>query len=352
MILKNAGLFLCCLLFFTGVSSAETMRVGIKPVPPFAIFDKERGWSGISVELWQNISTPLGWKSEWVVMNTPRELVDGLTEGSIDIAVGALSMTPEREAVMDFSHAFYSTGLAIAAPVQNGGFISLLSQLMSPAFLSAVSILIFVLLGVGALLWLVERKRNPDQFGGSLVKGIGNGFWWSAVTMTTVGYGDKSPITASGRILATIWMFVSVITISGFTAAIASSFTLDQLTSTINDESDLGRVRTLAVAGTTGELYLQKNGIRHLTVATPSAGLTLLREGKADALVHDESLLRYLLKDSESDVELLPKMLERQDYAFGLKPDFIHRETFNRALLTQTRTQQWVEIQNRYLGQR
>ncbi|MGB5606099.1 MAG: transporter substrate-binding domain-containing protein [Gammaproteobacteria bacterium] len=331
---------------------AETLRVGIKPVPPFAIPDEQGGWTGISVELWQRVAGHLGWQTEWVAMDSLRAQIEGLAAGNIDVAVGALSMTPEREVVIDFSHPFYSTGLAIATPVQKGGWVGIVKQLLSTAFLSAVGVLVLLLLAVGALLWLVEHRRNPGQFGGSAAEGIGNGFWWSAVTMTTVGYGDKAPVTATGRVLATIWMFVSVITISSFTAAIASSLTLNQLSTVVRGVNDLDRVRCVTVAGSTGEQFLQKRGIRTLPVATAGEGLDLLRAGDADALVYDEPLLRYLLKDAAPGIEILPQSIERQYYAFGLKPGFAQREILNRTLLEDTGDSEWQETLNRYLGPR
>ena len=109
-----------------------------------------------------------------------------------------------------------------------------------------------VLLIVGVLIWLFERRRNPEQFGGSVSEGIGNGFWWSAVTMTTVGYGDKAPVSTAGRALGLVWMFVSIITISGFTAAIASSVTVNKLQTRINGVADLPRVNVGSVANTSG----------------------------------------------------------------------------------------------------
>ena len=228
--------------------------------------------------------------------------------------------------------------------------MGVIKQLLSAAFLSAVAVLLLVLLTVGVLLWLVERKRNPGQFGGSVAEGIGNGFWWSAVTMTTVGYGDKAPITLTGRILATIWMFVSIITISGFTAAIVSSITLQQLSTVVRDVHDLRQVRNVAVEGSTGEQFLRKQGIRARLVVTPAEGLALLREGAADAMVYDEPVLRYLLKDDAPGIEILPQSIERQYYAFGLKLGFTQLKTLNRNLLTDTSDSKWQQTLDRYLG--
>ena len=64
-----------------------------------------------------------------------------------------------------------------------------------------VMALSFVLLLAAFGVWLFERKANAEQFGGSPARGLGAAFWWSAVTMTTVGYGDKAPQTKGGRLV-------------------------------------------------------------------------------------------------------------------------------------------------------
>ena len=339
------------LLLWPVLAPAETMRVGVKAVPPFAMPDGQGGWTGISVELWQRIALGLGWQTKWVVMDSSRAQIEALEAGSIDVALGALSMTPEREAVMDFSAPFYSTHLAIATPAQYGNWRGVLKELLSPAFLSTVAALLLLLLAVGALLWLVERKRNPQSFGGSVTQGIGSGFWWSLVTMTTVGYGDKAPVTFIGRALATIWMFASIIMISGLTASIAASLTVNQLNTMVRGVQDLNRVRSVAVSGSTGEQFLRKSGIRMQSVATATEGLALLREDKADALIYDEALLRYLLKDAAPGIEILRQSIEMQYYAFGMKASFAHKEQLNQTLLADTSDSEWQGILNRYLGQ-
>ena len=78
----------------------------------------------------------------------------------------------------------------------------------------------------------------------------------------------------------------------------------------------------------------------------------MLRSGKAEALVHDEPLLRFLLKDTEPGVVVLPQIIERQSYSFGLPSGSNRREVLNQALLTEIASTRWEETLNRYLGAR
>jgi len=75
--------------------------------------------------------------------------------------------------------------------------------------------IILVMLVGGVVLMFVE-EGNIAQWG--------NSFWWAIVTMTTVGYGDFSPTTTSGRIAAVLVMFSGISLISLLTASISSIF--------------------------------------------------------------------------------------------------------------------------------
>ena len=169
--------------------------------------------------------------------------------------------------------------------------------------------------------------------------------------MTTVGYGDKAPVTKAGRLLATIWMFVSVITISSFTAAIASSVTVNSMTTAVTGLQDLNRVKTLVVAGSTAQQALTLRGIKSIEVATAEEGLEALRNGTADALVYDEAVLRYLLKDGDAQLEVIEFAGSQQEYALGLREDFPQREALNQSLLAETQAASWQMTLQRYLGQ-
>lgn len=56
------------------------------------------------------------------------------------------------------------------------------------------------------------------------IKTAGDAFWWAFVTVTTVGYGDKYPLTVGGRVLACFLMTAGVGLFGTFTGFVASLF--------------------------------------------------------------------------------------------------------------------------------
>jgi len=210
-----------------------------------------------------------------------------------------------------------------------------------------------VLLAAGVAVWLFERRRNPAQFGGSTAHGLGSAFWWSAVTMTTVGYGDKAPKTFGGRVVAIIWMFAAVIVTSGLTAAIASSLTVNRLQARIEELRDLKDSPIGVVADSASAAYLRDRGYRITSFDTLEKGLDALVAGEARAMVHDQPIvLHRILSDPEryAELDLLPATFAEQDYAIGMPPGSALREPLNRALLRRTQEDRWEQTLQYYLG--
>ena len=145
----------------TGSTSQPPLRVGITEVPPFVIADGKGGWEGISIDLWRSIAEQKGWAFEFRPMGFT-DLLQAVESGEIDIAVGALTMTSEREQRFDFSHPFYQTGLSIAvARAPKSGLLQSLRALFSWGFLSVVGGLALLLLAAGTLLWLFAGLYLP-----------------------------------------------------------------------------------------------------------------------------------------------------------------------------------------------
>ncbi len=78
---------------------------------------------------------------------------------------------------------------------------------------------------VGTLLlgaWLVLLFE--DQAKGSNIHDYPDALWWAIVTVTTVGYGDRYPVTEGGRVVAAVLMLVGIGLIGVLTATVASVF--------------------------------------------------------------------------------------------------------------------------------
>jgi ABC-type amino acid transport substrate-binding protein len=331
----------------------QTLSVGTKHAPPFAILHEDGSWSGISIDLWRLVAADLGLHFEF--RETDLEgLITGLESGEFDIAVAAITPTASREARIDFSHTYYHSGLKVVVSGETGGStFEWLPGLLTPGFFKAVLALVAILLAAGTAVWFFERRRNPTEFGGSVVQGLGSSFWWSAVTMTTVGYGDKIPVTAGGRMVALVWMFTGVVVISGLTAAITSSLTVTRLQSRIDELRDLTDVSVAAVRDSTSATRLRQHGYRIEQFDTLEEGLDAVVSGEVVAMVHDAPIIRYELLSNPKrfqELQLLPEVLKVQNYAFGLPPGSALREQINRVLLRRTSEDRWDRTLQYYLG--
>lgn len=328
----------------------QPLRVAVSEVPPFVIHDRDGNWRGISVDLWSDIAKQLGVEYRLVPMPF-KDVLPSLEAGRIDVAVGALTMTAEREARVDFTHPFYETGLAIAVPREGGSGWAVLQRLLSWQFASAVLGLAALLFAVGAGLWLFERRRNAAQFGGTPAQGLGQSFWWAAVTMTTVGYGDKAPVTLGGRLLAIVWMFAALIMVSGFTAAMTSALTVGSLQGDIAGPQDLRRAHVATVAGTVSARYLDAERIRSSAYPDALAAMRAVLKGEADAVVYDQPILQYRNGElGHGGLRLLPGTFDNQRYAFAVASGSALREPIGRAILRITDGSGWPALKRRYLG--
>lgn len=75
----------------------------------------------------------------------------------------------------------------------------------APAMLGAMFIVLILIVIAASGMYLVERTAQPEEFGS-----IPAAMWWAAVTVTTVGYGDVTPITVLGRIISVLIMILGI----------------------------------------------------------------------------------------------------------------------------------------------
>ncbi|TRX54952.1 ion transporter [Thalassomonas sp. M1454] len=70
---------------------------------------------------------------------------------------------------------------------------------------ATIMVMLFLIVIAASMMYTLENEAQPEVFGNIL-----HSLWWSVVTMTTVGYGDVTPVTTLGKIVATFIMLIGV----------------------------------------------------------------------------------------------------------------------------------------------
>jgi polar amino acid transport system substrate-binding protein len=324
--------------------------VGTKQAPPFAIKNDKGEWSGVSIDLWRKIADQLKLRYRFVEAASITSLLDGVQSGNFDLAVAAITVTPAREAQVDFTVPYFQAGTGIAVqPDHLTNWMPVIRSIASYGFAQAAVALLGLAFLAGFLIWLFEHNAN-EGFGGGVAHGLSSGVWWSTNTMTQRVGGGAAPATLPGRVVAIVWMIVSVIAIAVFTAGITSALTTKRLHGAVNSLGDLANVRVGVVAGSATEDALARMHIQSRTVASAAHGFRALQAGGIDALAYDRPILAWMIRQGALSAELADVTFEPQSYAIALRDDRAMRKRLNVALLEAEQSDWWQDILFRYLG--
>jgi len=316
-----------CLLFLLVLSfqlcwaqsDSIPLKVGYTPAPPF-IIEENGNLTGINIWLWNKLASDLDLKYELQSMEFS-EMLTGLEENEIDISINPLTITGGRAKKMEFTYSYFATNSTIVIPQKNGfqKFYQFVKSFFNFNFLKGLLFLVFIISLFGVVGWFFERKKN-EQFRSGF-RGIWDGLWWSAVTLTTVGYGDKAPISRSGKILALVLMFGGLLFISGLTARIASELTLNEISGSTTNFADFKKLRVGTISNSSSLQFLKNHFFKDLHgYENVGDGLEALQQGELDAFIYDEPILRNRIKNDEvyANLAILPIEFDLQFYAFGI----------------------------------
>ncbi len=335
-------------------TTVEKIKVAVKETPPF-IIKKDNEFSGISVDLWNKIANDLNLIyefKEYKQTEFPKMLND-IESGEIDVCINPLTVTSNRLNRFNYSLPFYSTNMVIVVPSDSRlNFFSLISNFFTYKFISAISVLLIVIFIIGFIIWLVEKNKNKQFRKG--INGWGDGFWWAAVTMTTVGYGDKAPKTSAGKIFGFIWMFTSIIIISSITGSIAASLTVNEINSQINSLDDLKKMEKIGtMKATSSENFLIDHNFNNINndYSTILKGLKAVSDKKIDAFIYDEAILKHIINNNNlnNKLKILPYKINVIYYSYSLpKSNKKLLEKLNPTIVKELESVNWIGILNKY----
>ncbi len=351
--------WMLCLLAAQGIaqSTGDTpLRVLVKPVAPFVIENADGTVSGFSVDLWHMVEKQLGVQGDITVLPNVTELLQAIENGKGDVAIAAVTITADREQRMDFSHPFFRSGLQIMVPSNEMSIVAKALSVIQGVFASqsfrfALLALAILVLGTAHIMWLVERRKNPE-FTRSYPMGLWDGVYWTMVTISTVGYGDKTPKSHAGRVIALVLIVFGYIAFAWFTATISSAMTVSRLEGEIRGPEDLGGKRVVTLRGSTSEAYLQHlPAVQIEAVETIEQAYDALQTGQVAALVYDYPVLSYYVQGKgKGKLRLTGPVFQREPYGIVFAEGSKWREPVNQALLLLSEQGDYDRIYLKWFG--
>lgn len=350
--------FVALILFLTSsallaqseVPSTDTLLVGVAGSQPF-VFSNSVENKGIAVDIWEDLAAKRNWSYSYQYFDKVDLALSELVKGNVDLVVGPISITSSRLENMRFSQPFYNSSLSIISRSDQLTLWQKVKPFFSFKLLIAIGIFLFILSLVGSLLWLAERKSSPDQFPKDPINGIGNGMWLAVVTMSTVGYGDKAPVTLAGRVITGTWIIVSIIFATSMVAGIASTLTLNSLgDSTILNIEQLANQRATTLTGSPSATFLKENKAKVVDSNSLEEAVEKLESEEVEAVVYDRPQLLYYIKQNQSEhLHLAKAEYFKQGYGFAFQINSTLVYDVNRALLELSEDQETERIINSYL---
>ena len=180
-------LFLCVLVLIP----ASIVRPQERPLPAAievmatCVMKSADAYTGFEIELWEEISKDLGLEFAYYETSMDRIFTD-LIEGNAHVGFSCITITHEREKLVDFSHHTLDSGLRIL--VLNKKEFSLIEpvkSLFSPLVMKALAYLGLFLIVCGHVFWWVEKGKHLISV--NYFPGIFQSFWYAQCFTAVTG---------------------------------------------------------------------------------------------------------------------------------------------------------------------
>ncbi|MEL4896297.1 transporter substrate-binding domain-containing protein [Crocosphaera sp. Alani8] len=330
--------------------AGEKLRVGITGEPPAVILPEtlsngKNRLTGISVEIWDELATTLNLDYELIYNDSVNQTLEKLANQQIDIAIGGITVTEKNIRRFDFTQPVHEDKISILVPLQSPTLWTIIQPFFGWAFLSSIILIGLCLFIVGNLLWLAEHRHNSEQFPKNYVKGVTEGVWCALTTFSTVGYGDRYPVTNFGRLIAGSWMLISLAAVTTLTAGIATTLALAfsaQPYQNLQSSSDLKGVRLVTISGSKAVQWGQYYQARIVEIDSLSEGINQLKSNQVDGVLYSRLALEYYLyKNPQAPYRVVDFDIGTQNYSIALNQDNPLTEKLNQQIVS-------IDIQLRF----
>ena len=189
-------------------------------------------------------------------------MIGDLVNGEIDIAVAGMTMTSEREEVIDFVAPYFDQSgisIIIRKPVRPRSLFKFMEVLRVEVWLAILAALIVTAL----MLWFLDRfspysaQNNKEAHPYPCrIFTLKESFWFALTSFTPQG-GGEAPKSLSGRVLvAAYWLFV-VLMLATFTANLAAFLTVERMQTTVQGLEELAQQSKINYTVVKGSPYYE-----------------------------------------------------------------------------------------------
>ncbi|KAJ8360156.1 hypothetical protein SKAU_G00166810 [Synaphobranchus kaupii] len=337
------------------------------------ILGQPKRYKGFSIDVLDALAKVLGFKYE--IYQVPdnkygTQLSNGSWNGMIgeliakraDLAVSAITITPERENVVDFSKRYmdYSVGILLHKPEEKINIFSLFAPFdlavwaCIAAAIPVVGVMIFVLKRMQAL--HSQHPPGPHQHPSSISTSLHSAIWIVYGAFMQQG-GDSVVSSMALRIVMGSWWLFTLIVCSSYTANLAAYLTVSRMDSAVRTFQDLskqidlgyGTVRDSSVYdyfrakgtnpleqdSTFSELWrtISKNNGHEYSVSSPSEGIRRAKKGPY-AFLWDRAVVEYAaLTDDDCTFAVTGNSISSKGYGMALQHGSPHRDLFSQKIL-------------------
>ncbi|XP_047531050.1 glutamate receptor ionotropic, kainate 2 isoform X3 [Vanessa atalanta] len=283
-------------------------------------------------------------------------MIRELLEQRADVAIADLTITYDREQVVDFTMPFMNLGISVLyrKPIkQPPNLFSFLSPLsldvwiyMATAYLG-VSVLLFILARFTPYEW--HQTHTPDGEKLENIFSLSNCLWFAIGSLMQQSC-DFLPKAVSTRMVAGMWWFFTLIMISSYTANLAAFLTVERMDSPIESAEDLAKQTKIKYGalkgGSTAAFFRDSNFSTYqrmwsfMESARPSVFTSSNKEGEervmrgkgAYAYLMESTTIEYVV-ERNCDLTQVGGMLDSKGYGIAMPPNSPYRTAISGAVL-------------------
>jgi ABC-type amino acid transport substrate-binding protein len=323
------------------------IRVGIKPLDPFVNREGDH-YRGFSIDLWNEIARRNGWQTSYIWHEDLPSLLSDVQNSAVDAAISGITITKDREAVLDFSYPMFSAGLEVMT-TRTGptSFTSQITSVLTAGVGRYLLALLVALVAAGHIIWLATRRRTRLSY----LPGLGLGIYKAAGLGLVGDYGVAEPERPLARAAAVIWTIIGMSFVSLFTATLASQLTVHQIQNNITGVQDLKTATVATITGSSAEAYLREHGIGYTGLPSINDAYRQLDDGQIEAIVFDAPVLQNHLKTTpDTDETLVGGIFARENYGIAVPNGSPLRKKINTTLLDIIADGTYDDLYTRYFN--